>query len=281
LPRTVKVNGGTRAPHNGRVPAALHAQRGASGGRKLVPAKRKGARLLAKSLFSDREFRSLTAGVAKALKNDIVRGAYLPEAKLRIAELAAFYGVSPGAVREALSRLASEGLVEFNEQRGFRAARVSEADLTDITKTRVLVECEALRVAMRNASPAWERNIIDSVRRLNRAPLFKPGADVVDGDWALLHRDFHRVLLAPCGSEWLLRFQNTLFEQTERYRALEGLTRKKPQRNHRDVAGEHLSIARAVVAGNVRLATTLLERHYMRTVDVLLKNRSVLSDGAG
>ena len=149
----MKVNGGTRAPHNGRVPAALHSQRGAGGARKLVPAKRKGARLLAKSLFSDREFRSLTAGVAKALKNDIVRGAYLPEAKLRIAELAEFYGVSPGAVREALSRLVSEGLVEFNEQRGFRAAPVSEADLTDITRTRVLIECEALRAAMRSASP--------------------------------------------------------------------------------------------------------------------------------
>lgn len=252
---------------------------GASAARKLVPAKRKGARQLAKSLFSDQEFRSLTAGVAKALKNDIVRGAYLPNAKLRIAELAEFYGVSPGAVREALARLTSEGLVEFNEQRGFRAAPVSEADLIDITQTRALIECEALRAAMHNGSSAWEREVMADVRRLNRAPLFKRGAAVVDGGWALLHRKFHHTLLEPCGSEWLLRFRNTLFEQTERYRALEGLTHKKPVRSHRDVAGEHLALARAVIARDVRLATTLLERHYMRTVDILLQNRGVLSAG--
>lgn len=273
----MKIDDDTTGSRTSRSSGALHAPRSA---RKLVPAKRKGARQLAKSLFSDQEFRSLTAGVAKALKNDIVRGAYLPNAKLRIAELAEFYGVSPGAVREALSRLVSEGLVEFNEQRGFRAAPVSEADLIDITETRVVIECEALRAAMRHGSPAWELEVMDSVRKLNRAPLFKRGADVVDGGWALLHRKFHRALLAPCRSEWLLRFQNTLFEQTERYRALEGLTHKKPERSHRDVAGEHLAIARAAVARDVRAATSLLERHYMRTVDILLQNRQVLSAGA-
>jgi DNA-binding GntR family transcriptional regulator len=270
-----EVDGKARSER--RVASALHVARGSSGERKVLPAKRNAAPRLAKSRFTNEGFRSLTAGVAKALKNDIVRGAHLPNAKLRIAQLAEFYGVSPGAVREALSRLVSEGLVEFNEQRGFRAAPVSEADLIDITRTRVTIECEALRAAMRNGTLEWEREVMDSVRKLNRAPLFKRGADVVDGGWALLHRKFHRTLLAPCGSEWLLRFQATLFEQTERYRALEGLTHKKPERSHRDVAGEHMAIARAVATRNVRLGTTLLERHYMRTVEILLQNRSALT----
>jgi GntR family transcriptional regulator, carbon starvation induced regulator len=247
--------------------------------RKLVAAKRKGARLLAKSLFPDQEFRSLTAGVVKALKNDIVRGAYLPNAKLKIADLAEFYGVSPGAVREALSRLVSEGLVEFTEQRGFRAAPVSETALIDITNTRVLIECEALRRAIRNGSAEWEQKVIDSHRRLSQAPLFKRGADVVDGGWAVLHRQFHRTLLEPCGSEWLLRFQGILFEQTERYRALEGLSHKKVARFTRDVAGEHNAIARATLARDAREATALLERHYMKTVEVLCQNRDALSAG--
>ena len=248
--------------------------------RKLVAAKRKGARQLAKSLFLGQEFRSLTAGVVKALKNDIVRGAYLPNAKLRIAGLAEFYGVSPGAVREALSRLVSEGLVTFTEQRGFRAAPVSETALIDITKTRVLIECEALRLAIRNSSAEWERKVMDSNRMLSRAPLFKRGADVVDGGWALLHRQFHRTLLEPCGSEWLLRFQTILFEQTERYRALEGLSQKKGTNSHRDVAGEHLAIAETAVSRDVRKATALLERHYMKTVEILCQNIDALAAGA-
>jgi len=72
-------------------------------------------------------FKSLTAAVASALQNDLVTGRHLPGAKLPIVKLARDYGVSPGAVREALSRLVSENLVEFNEQRGFRAAPVSRA----------------------------------------------------------------------------------------------------------------------------------------------------------
>lgn len=256
--------------------AARAAKRETSAG-KLVAAKRKGARLLAKSLFADREFKSLTAGVVKALKNDIVRGAYLPNAKLKITNLAEFYGVSPGAVREALSRLVSEGLVEFNEQRGFRAASVSEEALIDITNTRVLIECEALRWAIRKGGKEWEQSVVDSLHRLERAPLFKRGGNVVDGGWAVLHRQFHRSLLDACGSPWLLRFQAVLFEQTERYRALEGLAPKRVASFTRNVGGEHAAIAQAAVARDVRRATNLLERHYMKTVEVLCHNRDALS----
>ncbi|MEN3382511.1 MAG: hypothetical protein V7608_2555, partial [Hyphomicrobiales bacterium] len=84
-------------------------------------------------------FKSLTASVANALQRDLVGGRYRPGEKLPIVKLANSYRVSPGAVREALSRLISEGLVEFNEQRGFRAAPVSRAALMDITRTRVMI----------------------------------------------------------------------------------------------------------------------------------------------
>ena len=273
----VGETGGPPKRQTSKRASVVAGPKGVANPRKLVAAKRKGARLLARSLFNDREFKSLTAGVVKALKNDIVRGAYLPNAKLKIADLAEFYGVSPGAVREALSRLVSEGLVEFTEQRGFRAAPVSEEALIDITKTRVLIECEALRWAIRRGDAAWEQTVIESHHRLAQAPLFKRGADVVDGGWATLHRQFHRALLEACGSPWLLRFQAGLFEQTERYRALEGLTPKRVPRFNRDVAGEHAAIMHATLARDVRQATALLERHYITTVEVLCQNRDALS----
>jgi hypothetical protein len=49
-------------------------------------------------------FKSLTASVANALQRDLVGGRYRPGEKLPIVKLANSYGVSPGAVREALSR---------------------------------------------------------------------------------------------------------------------------------------------------------------------------------
>lgn len=238
----------------------------------VAPAKRRGARDLARSLFRDREFRSLTGGMVKALKSDIVRGAYLPGTKLRISELAEFHGVSPGAVREALSRLVSEGLVEFNEQRGFRASPVSTTALSDVTRTRILIECEALRLSIQHGSEEWQSRVRDNHSRLTRAPMFKRGAKVVDDEWLRLHRQFHRSLLDACGSDWLMRFADILVEQSERYRNLSSLAEKKGLRTERDIIGEHRAIAEATVARDTERATALLADHYLKTAATVARN---------
>src|SRR5882762_1346901 len=111
-------------------------------------------------------FKSLTASVASALQRDLVAGRHMPGQKLPIVQLAKTYGVSPGAVREALSRLISEGLVEFNEQRGFRAAPVSQAALMDITRTRILIDVHALREAIRLGDVEWEAEVLAIEHRL-------------------------------------------------------------------------------------------------------------------
>ena len=255
-------------------PMNKHADPGAVGdfAGTLVPARRKGARELAKSLFRDREFKSLTGGMVKALKNDIVRGAYLPGAKLRISELAEFHSVSPGAVREALSRLVSEGLVEFNEQRGFRASPVSKTALIDVTHTRILVESEALRLSIKLGSEEWNRRVKENHQCLAGAPMFRRGSKVVDNDWALLHRRFHRSLLDACESDWLMRFADILFEQSERYRHLSSLAEKKGLRTERDIAGEHRAIAEATIGRNAARAVALLTDHYEKTAATVARN---------
>jgi DNA-binding GntR family transcriptional regulator len=65
---------------------------------------------------------------------------------LREATLAARLGVSRTPVREALGRLASEGLVEAHG-RSFTVPALTERDLQDIYELRLLLETEALRQA--------------------------------------------------------------------------------------------------------------------------------------
>ena len=137
-------------------------------------------------------FKSLTATVASALQKDLISGNYMPGAKLPIVPLATHYGVSPGAVREALSRLISEGLVEFNEQRGFRAAPVSAEALMDITRTRILLDVNALRIAIREGDVDWEADVLAAQHRLSNCPHFEPGSRRLNNVWVGLHRDFHR-----------------------------------------------------------------------------------------
>ena len=63
---------------------------------------------------------TLTERAGASIEAAIVRGQLQPGTKLRIAEIAAEFGISPTPMREALSRLVSRGLVIAIGQRGFR-----------------------------------------------------------------------------------------------------------------------------------------------------------------
>jgi DNA-binding GntR family transcriptional regulator len=213
-------------------------------------------------------FKSLTASVASALQRDLVNGVYLPGAKLPIMPLAKHYGVSPGAVREALSRLISEGLVEFNEQRGFRVAPVSRNALTDITRTRILIDTQALRDAIRLGDVDWEADVLAVHHRLANCPIRDDGSPDVRQEWQRLHRVFHRTLIAACGSDWLIRFHDLLFDQHIRYRSLTGVYQLEKRR---DVNAEHEEIVRAAIRRDADAAAAAIEKHYQMTADLLIE----------
>src|ERR1700693_2476045 len=80
--------------------------------------------------------RSLTSAVLECLRADILSAKLIPGQKLHIAGLAKQFSVSLAAVREALSRLVADGLVQASDQRGFRVSPVSPADLWGGTQTR-------------------------------------------------------------------------------------------------------------------------------------------------
>ena len=79
---------------------------------------------------------NLTQGAYEQLRADILSCRLLPGSKLKIQELCIRCAVSLGAIREALSRLTSEGLVVARPQRGFKAAPISPATTTSLRKSK-------------------------------------------------------------------------------------------------------------------------------------------------
>lgn len=218
---------------------------------------------------------TLASAVVDRLRGDILRGVLPPGEKLRLEHLAPRYGVGRTPLREACCRLASEGLVTIEDQRGFRVAPISRADLLDLTRTRQQIEPLALRAAIAQGDITWEGEVTAALHRLlRRAPT--SGSGTLDADWELEHARFHATLLNACGSPWLLRFHATLFDQSERYRRLAQAHGKA----RRDVDDEHTALVRATLDRDAERACALLTEHIAKTTERVLAAHPGLRAGA-
>jgi DNA-binding GntR family transcriptional regulator len=100
--------------------------------------------------------RSLTSAerTLDTLREDILRGALPAGARLGEVELADRLGVSRTPVREALSRLAAEGLVELVPNRGARVASWTVDELEGVFALRALLEPQLTALAVPHAAAA-------------------------------------------------------------------------------------------------------------------------------
>jgi GntR family transcriptional regulator, carbon starvation induced regulator len=217
--------------------------------------------------------KSRTAETYERIKRDILDGRFLPNDKLRVDHISAALDVSPGAVREALSRLTSEGLVVAEVQKGFAAAPVSASDLRDLTEVRIEVEVKCLASAIAHGTVEWEANLLAAHHQLVRTPKLAGCGDNVrlNKAWADMHSAFHAALVADCTNQWRLRLRTQLFTQSERYRCLlapsgEGIDR--------DVDHEHEEIMSATLTRDTPRACALLAAHLQKTADLLLSGAS-------
>jgi DNA-binding GntR family transcriptional regulator len=204
-----------------------------------------------------------------ALLDEILSCRLSPGAKITISEVAAKLGFSPGAVREALSRLSAEKMTVATAQKGFSVAEVSIEELKDLTRTRIMIEQLCLVSAIRHGDVEWETAIVAAYHRLHRIPMVVPGEPSrLNQAWAAAHTTFHAALAAGCDSPWLLTIRGMLYAQTERYRHLSVAL----ARQNRDVDAEHKAILDACLARDPDLACELIDDHLMRTSDILLRS---------
>ena len=155
--------------------------------------------------------------VFDVLRAELLNGVLKPGDKLRMVELASRFSVSQSVVREALTRLAEQGLVVASPQRGFRVRELSVEDITGLTESREQIESVALRLAIERGDVQWETGIVAAHHLLERTP-------VVDADgrfhepWTAIHHDFHRALTVGCNNARLHGVVLALRDSAELYR---------------------------------------------------------------
>lgn len=204
----------------------------------------------------------------EALLAEILDCRLAPGAKITISDVAVRLGFSPGAVREALSRLAAEKWTVATAQKGYSVSPVSVEELKDLTRTRITIEQLCLRAAIAHGDVEWETAVVAAYHRLRRIPMVAETGQHLSPAWAAAHTTFHAALVAGCDSAWMLTLRATLYAQSERYRHLSFALGQA----NRDVEAEHEGIVAACLARDADRACTLIEAHLRRTSDILLSS---------
>jgi DNA-binding GntR family transcriptional regulator len=209
---------------------------------------------------------SLTRSVYQQLRADLLSGVYKPNEKLRAEDLRKRFNIGSSPIREALNRLLAEGFVSLEEQKGFRVAPVSVEELEELVRARGLIDGAAVAESIRRYDTDWEEGLVLALHRLSRVVRRKPGEAVGDNpEWERLHRAFHVALVSGCGSRWLQRISEQLFDTAERYRLL-AASELEP-RNELD---EHRAIVQACLDRKPEEAVRLIEAHYASTCRTIL-----------
>ena len=205
--------------------------------------------------------------VYAGLRADILAGRRRPGTRLPFAELSSHYEASMGVVREALTRLTAERLVESEPQYGFRVVPLSVADLRYLTDTRAAIETLVLGQAVAHGDVAWESQVLAAHHRLERTPQMAvddPGR--LSDAWITAHAGYHHALLVGCPNPRLLAIAESLRDAAELYRRW-----SVPLAHaHRDIAGEHRTILDAVLAHDAEAAVAALTAHIRITTNVLI-----------
>ena len=196
------------------------------------------------------------------IKKDIIFGKLKPSSKLKLDGLKNNYNASLSTIRETLNRLASEGFVKAEEQRGFFVKSFSKDDLIEIANLRVLLECHAIKLSINNGDTNWEGNLVASHHKLHLLEKeMQKDPKKNKEEWKKFDWEFHLALVSNCGSQNLLNLHSILYDKYIRYQMA------VTEYRGREAEEEHKIIFEAALKRDTKLATETLEKHILKGID--------------
>lgn len=208
---------------------------------------------------------SITGRAYQTLRAQIIGCFLKPGSRLNISSLQSSLSLSQAAVREALSRLTAEGLVEIERHRGFRVAPVSASGFRELTEACITIEMPLIRSAVANGDLEWERQLIAAYHRaaqtLQQVVAGQEGVEAYSTE----RQNFYEVLLSPCENKWLLWSWRLLYAQNMRYRHMYlSLARLELEQLPR-----HEEIVQAVLKRDIDKVEKMAVANYEQVMDAI------------
>ena len=185
------------------------------------------------------------------LLGEILAGKRGAGEKISEESISAEFGISRTPAREALMRLASDGLIERTARKGCRINRIDRAQQRDIFQCRSLLEALALNLAFKRIPPKGLREVkevLQQALRTNKAPESLRADDML-----------HELILAACPNRTLVEIIGKLLQQCKAFRAMRAVSTDVATVNN-----ERLAIVEAITQGDQATAERLLSLHILQ-----------------
>ncbi|MEO8306380.1 MAG: GntR family transcriptional regulator [Betaproteobacteria bacterium] len=199
---------------------------------------------------------SLVEAAYQTMRRRILDNVWPPGYRALEQALALELGMSRTPVREALIRLAREGLVEVIPRHGMSVLPVSADDMRDIYEMLTALEAMAAELAVRRRpSEAQLKPLLDASRDMGRALK----ANDLDA-WAAADERFHQHLITLSGNRLLIEAVQNCWDRAHRARMVTLRMRPKPTHSTR----EHMDVVDKIRSGDARGAFDAHRAHRER-----------------
>lgn len=195
----------------------------------------------------------------ETLRTDILQGEFEPGSKLRMETLKTRYNSGVNVLRESLARLSIEGLVDSEDQKGFRIANLSMERLNELTQLRILLECEGIRLSLVQGGVEWESNLVAAHHKLRYMEgKMREDQEAYFHAWHQCDYEFHAALIAACGSTLHQHYHKQIYDQFRQY-----VVSELKQQGFRgvDIVDEHGKIVDAAITGDAELCIQQIRTH--------------------
>lgn len=214
------------------------------------------------SIEIERTGHSFADQAEAALRDQILSGHRAPGDRLNEVEIAAELGVSRGPVREAMQRLARDGLVLVQPHRGSFVRNLEPDEIVELYDVRIALECAAARLAA-------ERRTDADVTALEG--LLDTTAKAVTGTGEAphypAHLDLHELVAVVSGNGRLHRAIVQINQELKLIRAASGF---RPERATHALV-EHGDVVTAIVERDADQAAELMRKHLLQSLENTLR----------
>jgi DNA-binding GntR family transcriptional regulator len=212
------------------------------------------------------------AGLAESsIRDMILDGRLAPGVRINEVELAGALGISRGPLREAIQRMASQGLVTIKSHRGAFVKVVELRELRELYELRIALEGFAVRLVAAQGEPAQVdalSELLDETRELLAGDTSQPYP---------LDSDFHRQIVGICGNAAIRDAHERTLQQISLARARSAHNPKRAQQ----ALSEHDLVLQAVVDRDADRAAKALEAHLwssLSSAEEILATKRDVSD---